>query len=592
MTSAGSSIRWLYLSFFLLSCSIVGLAYAYLISDFSILSIYNSSAINTPTLYKIFGLLSTSEGSMLFFTWLLCLYRTAYATFIKIEKNIALEVQSIIYAIFLLFVIFASNPFQKNIIAIDDGAGLNPLLQDVAFAIHPPVLYIGYVGTSVIFALAIAYCYKPSFNIASAMRPWILLSWSFLTLGIGLGSWWAYRELGWGGFWFWDPVENISLIPWLLTLGLLHTTSLARKHQSVNMWLVLLGIITFTISIIDTFITRLGILESVHSFASNSGQTYYMLIITLLIIGGSIISYGIFCKNYQQAYSEHFSFSENCLLLNNFFLVTSALAIFVGIVYPLLNTTETLLITPSYYNSVLKKILLPFLCIWIIGPQITREKQIVVKNILSIVLAFTITFIFFGENFLLFFLNWWLLFSLIISYFHRVHFTSLSIYTILYQMFNLPKSYYAMFLAHLGAAILLLGVLSFSEFSIETEKYMQINDSIELKHYNLKLEKVFLLEKDNYSALSARFNINNSFYLTPEIRFYPSEGQSTAEVAIHNNLLSDLYIVISELDEKLGVGVQVHYNAYIKLIWVGVLLMFLGGIVGLINRCHAKSIVV
>ena len=595
--SALSSARALYLSFLLISSSVLLLVYGYITSDFSLASIYSSSDINTPIAYKISGLLSTSEGSMLFFTWLICLYRTIYLKFVNIEKSykqVTLEIQSIIYFLFLLFVLIASNPFQKNILVTEQGLGLNPLLQDVAFTIHPPILYIGYVGISIIFSMAIAYCYKPNVNLAQAMRPWVLSSWSFLTLGIGLGSWWAYRELGWGGFWFWDPVENISLIPWLLTLALLHAISAATKYHILDRWLVFLSMITFVISIIDTFITRSGLLNSVHSFADGSDQIYYMLILVVIISCGSLLSYVIFYRSYQDNSPHAVSLlsCETSILLSNFFLVISAIAVFIGIIYPILNeyfNENALILTPSYYNAVLSKILIPFLCLWIIGPQLMMRKHVVIKNIIASALSFIIAIILCDNNFLLLFLTFWLIFSILISYFYKIQLFTIPLSSSLQLAYNLHKSYYAMLLAHIGSAAFILGILFFVQFSLEKEQYMNINDVISIGKYDVKLEKVFIKEENNYNALTAQFNVNNSLYLTPEIRFYTTEDQSAAEAAIQHDFLSDLYIVISEIDEKLGLGVQVHYNSCINLIWLGIILTFLGGIIGMTRNNNSSS---
>ncbi|MBQ4875192.1 MAG: cytochrome c biogenesis protein CcsA [Rickettsiaceae bacterium H1] len=465
---------------------------------------------------------------------------------------------------------------------------MNPLLQDVALVIHPPILYLGYVGFSIIFSIATAYCYHDKFNIGKVIKPWILFTWSFLTLGIGLGSWWAYRELGWGGFWFWDPVENVSLIPWLLSLALLHDVLLVEKHRILERWVIFLSLFTFIVSIFGTFLVRSGTLNSVHSFAENPEQTLYATILITIILIGGIISYINFNKNHISYTQQEISLISyrSAILLNNWFLVISAIIILIGVLYPVIIryfTSSSIIIPASYYDSALQKILLPFLLVWIAGPQLIIKKNIIKNNILPFCFGVITTFFFNTGNIitsLLLLLSVWLFFSLLFSYFGKIGlFTDKKNLTSILK--QIGKSYYSMLLSHLGGSILVFAIICNSQFSSEKEKYMNIGESLEIERYKLILQKVEIEQQNNYKSLKATFNVNNSFNLTPEIRFYTIEEQSTAETVTYHNLLSDLYVIISEIDEELGIGVQVHYNKLINLIWFGVILIFIGGLLGI-----------
>ena len=590
------SPRFVNLAFYGISSSLLLLIYCYIVNDFSLLIVYSHSSSSLPSLYKVAGLWASPEGSLLLFVWVLSLYNALYSYFAdnkNIHKKITLEIQSAICALFTIFIILTSNPFQINNTKINEGIGLNPLLQDIALLIHPPILYIGYVGFSIIFSISIAYCYKPyQLNIGKLLKPWILLAWSFLTLGIGLGSWWAYRELGWGGFWFWDPVENISLIPWILGTALIHAILLVTKYNILERWVVFLSIVTFIMTIIGTFLVRSGILNSVHSFAENPEQMIYVVILTLILNIGGMISYVTFHKNHTIKSNDntHLFSYQNSILLNNYFLIITALIILIGILSPLFIAyfkSSSIIIPASYYDSILQKFLLPFLFIWIIGPQLIIKRDIIKKNILPIFISILLTLALKVNSLifsLLLFLSLWLFSSLLFSYLIKIGVFRNNISHILRSMITINKSYYSMLFTHLGGSMLIFSIICNSYFSIEKEKYMNIGDEIKINKYKLTLNRVLVEEKDNYKTFKAIFNVNNSFQITPEIRFYKIEEQSTAETVIHRDTLSDLYVLISEIDEKLGIGVQLHYNKLINLIWLSVIIIFFGGLLGVRMR--------
>ena len=577
-----------------------------MISDFSLLVVYSSSSSTVPLLYKIFGLWTSPEGSTLLFVWVLSLYNVLYLLLGvgngSAHKRIVLEIQSLILALFLLFAIFVANPFQVNESGGDEGLGLNPLLQDVALAIHPPVLYIGYIGFSIVFSIAIAYCYKPNnVNLGKVLKSWVLLTWSLLTIGVSLGSWWAYRELGWGGFWFWDPVENISLIPWVLGLALIHAILLVQKHKSLESWVIFLSILTFVSSIGGAFLIRSGVLNSVHSFAGGGEQVIYMMILMLSISICGITAYVFFYRRRVDRYrgSHTFSSHDNALLLNNCFLLLSAFAILVGVMYPVFCeyfTSSSIVISADYYNSVLRQILLPFLLVWGIGPQLIAKTNTMKRNVFPFCIAtLVVLYLDIGNvlTSLLLILSIWLFLSILISFFIRAGVFTNSVSKSLTFIVRLDKSYYAMFFAHLGGALLVFAIVCNAHFAKQSDVYMQIGETLEVSRYSMRLEKVIIAEEANYKALKAILHVNNSFYLSPEFRFYNIEEQNTAETAIYHDFLSNLYVVISEIDEELGLGVEVSYNPLINLIWISAFLMSVGGILGVFRKreaCNAENV--
>ncbi len=526
---------------------------------------------------------------MLLFLWTLSLYNLLYSRFASKEAlgaNTTLIVQSALCSIFSLFVILMSNPFQLNPVRVSEGLGLNPLLQDVALVIHPPILYMGYVGFSVIFSIAVSYCYNSDkMSIVKEIKPWLLFTWSVLTLGIGLGAWWAYRELGWGGFWFWDPVENISLLPWLIGLALIHVIGVSGKSKILDLWVIFLSMLTFIVIVVGTFLVRSGVLNSVHSFAENPEQSMYAVIIVLLISVFAITSYVILCKNYttKAVSGDRMTLYQGSLILNNVLVIIFTCVIIAGLFYPLFAQyfqSLALIIPPSYYDSVLKKIMLPFLLLWIIGPQLSLRKNIIQDNIVPCLCAMIFILCVEVHSTIiscLLFLNVWLLSYLVFSQVSKLAcLSTLNPLKILRSITGINRSFYAMFVSHFGCALLVLSIILNSTFSIMEEKYLNVGDSLVVDRYKLTLKTVFVEEESNYKSLKAILKVNNSFELSPEIRFYTVEEQNTPEVAIYHGLISNLYVVVSEFDSKLGLGVQVHYNKAINLIWASVILIIIG----------------
>jgi len=568
------------ISFFLLM-------YSHVVSDFSVLNVFQNSHTTKPLLYKISGVWGNHEGSMLL--WILVL--TIFNYFIlKLynKKNSAfisktLETQAFITTGFILFTILTSNPFERIIPTPENGLGFNPILQDVALAIHPPLLYIGYVGFSAAFSISIATLSiengeKIHWHIY--MKPFVLAAWTFLSIGIALGAVWAYYELGWGGWWFWDPVENASFMPWLLGTALLHSLIIVEKRKSLQAWVLLLSILAFLLSVIGTFLVRSGILTSVHTFALDPSRGIYILAFTTLLGVYSLILFGTKSKKYfDNNYFTFFS-KEGSILINNILMVVVCATVFLGTVYPLVVeafTNNKISVGEPYYNSSVIPIMIPAILVMGIGPILGWGKEDVsktLKKIFPTILLTTIMTIF--------------IFSIYQSYsVIGIIGIILAFWIISNNLFILikkNKSYsMGMIIAHLGIGLLILGITGSSTWQNEKITRMKINDETKIEKYNIVFEKIDEIRGSNYVALQGNFLVydekkNIITKLKPENRFYPITNNFTTEASIHTNLFRDLYIVLGEGNLNDGWVVRIYYNPLVIWIWIGALVIFLGGI--------------
>jgi cytochrome c-type biogenesis protein CcmF len=568
------------ISFFLLM-------YSHVVSDFSVLNVFQNSHTTKPLLYKISGVWGNHEGSMLL--WILVL--TIFNYFIlKLynKKNSAfisktLETQAFITTGFILFTILTSNPFERIIPTPENGLGFNPILQDVALAIHPPLLYIGYVGFSAAFSISIATLSiengeKIHWHIY--MKPFVLAAWTFLSIGIALGAVWAYYELGWGGWWFWDPVENASFMPWLLGTALLHSLIIVEKRKSLQAWVLLLSILAFLLSVIGTFLVRSGILTSVHTFALDPSRGIYILAFTTLLGVYSLILFGTKSKKYfDNNYFTFFS-KEGSILINNILMVVVCATVFLGTVYPLVVeafTNNKISVGEPYYNSSVIPIMIPAILVMGIGPILGWGKEDVsktLKKIFPTILLTTIMTIF--------------IFSIYQSYsVIGIIGIILAFWIISNNLFILikkNKSYsMGMIIAHLGIGLLILGITGSSTWQNEKITRMKINDETKIEKYNIVFEKINEIRGSNYVALQGNFLVydekkNIITKLKPENRFYPITNNFTTEASIHTNLFRDLYIVLGEGNLNDGWVVRIYYNPLVIWIWIGALVIFLGGI--------------
>ena len=564
------------------------LMYAHIISDFSLVNVFQNSHTTKPLIYKISGVWGNHEGSMLL--WILVLTIFNYFIYkLKNNKNSifilkTLETQSFITAGFILFTILTSNPFEKMITVVENGLGFNPILQDPALAIHPPLLYVGYVGFSAAFSMSIATLSlnrSQNTNWYNYMKPFVLAAWTFLSIGIALGSLWAYYELGWGGWWFWDPVENASFMPWLLGTALLHSLIIVEKRKSLQAWVLLLSILTFLLSVLGTFLVRSGILTSVHTFALDPSRGIYILAFMALLGCYSLILFGSKSKMYfNNSYFSFFS-KEGAILVNNIFMIIICSTVFLGTIYPLLieaTTNNKISVGEPYYNSTVIPIIIPAILIMGVGPILSwskEKKSELVKKILPGAFITIILTVFFFSIYKLYspigilgiFLSFWLVSNNLVIFFRK--------------RFNYSAG---MIVAHIGIGLLILGITGSSVWQIEKISKLRIGDEVKINNYNIVFNEINEVKGPNYLALKGNFSVYNKkknlvTSLGPENRFYPITGNFTSEASIHTNIIRDLYIVLGQGNKKDGWTVRIYYNPLVVWIWIGAFIVFLGGIV-------------
>ena len=569
------------------------LMYLHIVSDFTVLNVFQNSHTTKPLLYKIAGVWGNHEGSMLL--WILVLTLFNYFIYKLLNKenlffiSKTLETQAFITFGFILFTIFTSNPFQRIFPPQENGLGFNPILQDPALAIHPPLLYMGYVGFSAAFSMSIATLYLSNEKKISwyrYMKPFVLTAWTFLSIGIALGSVWAYYELGWGGWWFWDPVENASFMPWLLGTALLHSLIIVEKRKSLQAWVLLLSILAFLLSVLGTFLVRSGILTSVHTFALDPSRGIYILTFTAVLGVYSLVLFGTRSKKYFDKNYFIFFSKEGSILVNNIFMVIICATVFLGTVYPLLVeafTGSKISVGEPYYNSTVIPIIIPAILIMGIGPILEWGRENKTKALKKIFPSFLFTIIMTILTFLIY-----QSYSLL-----GVAGIVLAFWIIsnnLLILFKKNKNYsVGMIIAHLGVGLLILGITGSSVWQKEKITRMKINDETKIEKYNIVFKKINEIKESNYLALQGKFVVYDErekiiAKLKPENRFYPITNNFTTEASIHTNLLRDLYIVLGEGNLNDGWVVRIYYNPLVMWIWIGALVIFLGGITSINNN--------
>jgi len=563
------------------------LIYAYIVSDFSVKNVFQNSHSTKPLIYKISAVWGNHEGSMLLWILVLTLFNYFIFKFYnsKNSKLIlkTLEIQSLIIFGFVLFSLLTSNPFEKILPVPENGLGFNPILQDPALAIHPPLLYIGYVGFSAAFSISVAtLSLDKNFEVDwfKYMKPFVVIAWTFLTIGIAFGSLWAYYELGWGGWWFWDPVENASFMPWLLGTALLHSLIIVEKRKSLQSWVLLLSILTFLLSVIGTFLVRSGILTSVHTFALDPTRGIYILTLVTLLTVYSLILFSLNSKKFlNESYFVFFS-REGSILLNNVIMLIVCATVFLGTIYPLIIealTNDKISVGEPYFNSTVIPIMIPALLVMGIGPILSwgkTNKLGMLKKIFPVMVAalvLTIIFLYIFKSYkpagiLGLFLAFWIIFNNILP------------------LIKLPeKKLISMHLAHIGIGLIILGITGSSVWQEEKILKMKFNDEIIVKKHTIILEKISEIKAINYVALRGNFLVfdGNKKLVTklePENRFYPVTNNFTTEASIHVNLFRDLYIVLGEGNLDDGWTVRIYFNPLVIWIWIGALIVFIGGI--------------
>ena len=580
--------KFLTLQFFFVIIGFFILLYSFFISDFSNATVYNNSHSTKPLFYKITGLWGNHEGSLLLWLSVLTSFILFFFFNSKNEiKNFRLYTvifHQIIVIGFFIFVLKTSNPFDTLFPIPSEGLGLNPILQDPALAIHPPVLYVGYVGTSIIFASALAAMVTGYVNSiwAKNLKKWVLISWTFLTGGILLGSIWAYYELGWGGFWFWDPVENISLMPWLSLTALLHCISTLEKRDLLKSWSIILSIVTFMLSVTGTFLVRSGILNSVHTFANDPSRGIYILSFLFILIFMSFVIFFIFeSKNLENKKQIFFLSKETSVLINNWFMIYFLSVVLIGTVYPIfldVITSEKISVGPPFYNKLLIPFLVPFLLFMSVGPNMNWIKtnlKFKINHIYYFLLtsiATSITVYYLSQKTLLTII---LIFSLV--------------FLIIKTLPNFLKknTNYSQNLSHLGFAMLMLSILFNSVTSTEIIKNIKVGDSFFSKNEKITFKKVRTEEKKNYSSIIGIFEIKNNnkiIILNPEIRVYNQPIVATSEAAIKTTLFKDRFITINLIKDEQLFNVRYQNKPFMIWIWISTLIIIFGGTFAIFSK--------
>ena len=587
----------------------VGLAYAalthaFIVHDFSVLYVSQHSNLVQPLMYRISGVWGSHEGSLLLWALMLSLWTVAVAVYSRNLPEIlmarVLAVMAMISTGFLAFMLFTSNPFERIFPAPLDGNELNPLLQDPGLAIHPPMLYMGYVGFSVAFAFAVAALLGGKLDATWARwsRPWTTIAWSFLTLGIALGSWWAYNELGWGGWWFWDPVENASFMPWLVGTALIHSLASTEKRGVFKSWTVLLAILAFSLSLLGTFIVRSGVLVSVHAFATDPARGVFILAFLVVVVGGSLALYA-WRSGTVVSYGRFQWFSrESALLLNNIIFLTAAAAVFVGTLYPLVVDAfgiGKISVGRPYFDTMFALIAIPLSLLLGVGPVIRWKgdkwsrisKIMTVFFIVSLLLGLLLPFLIEEK------LN--LTTGLGLAAALWIALTTLKdLFSRLSQSLRISLSYAGMIVAHLGVAFFIAGVTVTMSYSVEKDLRVVPGSSYNIAGYEFRFLGTRKVKGENYVADEAVVEVwsgdEKSGELFPQKRVYSGKGKPMTDASIDKTFFRDLYGALGEELENGAWSMRVYYKPLIRWIWLGCVLMTLGGVLAVSDRRYRQSI--
>ena len=582
-------ISFSFIQLFLVVVSFLGLVFSFIYSDFSNETVFNNSHTTKPLFYKISGTWGNHEGSLLL--WLVVLTLFIFLFLIKSKdllkkyRILTLLFQQIIIIGFFVFLIKSSSPFNYIFPVPEEGLGLNPILQDPALAIHPPVLYLGYVGSSIIFSSALA---ATTLNYISKtwalhIKNWVLISWIFLTLGILLGSVWAYYELGWGGFWFWDPVENVSLMPWLSLTTLLHCILVLEKRSALSSWTIILSIATFTLSMCGTFLVRSGILNSVHTFANDPERGLFILTFLFVLIFISLIIFFVFHKSDNQKSDSFFLLSkETSILVNNWFMMYFLSVVLIGTIYPIfldVISSQKISIGPPFYHKLIIPFLIPFLIFMVIGPQLNwiksgleKKKYLVLFFFISLLISFfiiknlKINFLFntvlIGSAFFLFF-------------------------TTIKQFFLKGFKNIQQNIAHFGFSLLILSILFNNIFSTELITNLKVGESFKNNRFEIVFDDLKKFQKKNYISFKGNFSIRENEIednLEPELRIYNQPNIITSEADIKTTFFTDKFITINTVQNQEYFNVRYQVKPFMLWIWISVLLICLGGLISLFKK--------
>jgi cytochrome c-type biogenesis protein CcmF len=591
------------LQFVLVAFAFAALASSFLSNDFSVLYVSQHSNSLLPKPYQFAAVWGGHEGSLLLWVLLLAFWSVTVALF---SRSLPLDMVARVIGVlglisvgFLLFILTTSNPFERLLPAAMEGKDLNPLLQDPGLVIHPPMLYMGYVGMAVAFAFAVSALMSGRLDASWARwsRPWTVVAWTFLTFGIGLGSWWAYYELGWGGWWFWDPVENASLMPWLVGTALIHSLMVTEKRGSFKAWTVLLAIAAFSLSLLGTFLVRSGVLTSVHAFASDPKRGIFILVFLAVVVGASLTLFAWRAPRVALGGHMELVSRESFLLANSVLLVVATAAVLLGTIYPLiidaLNMGK-LSVGPPYFNAVFAPLIIPTVFLMIPG-SVARWREANVRDIahklrwtfasaiiLAVLLPFALGGWSIGAAFGLF-LGCWVALG-----------TAQQVLERLGKPGRIGASFWGQHIAHLGMAVLVIGITGVKCYEVERDVRMQIGDVVTISPYAFRLNSLEEVRGPNYKAVRADVQVlrNDKIIeiLQPEKRRYFSSAMAMTEAGIDSGFMRDLYVSLGEpLDEaRTEWSMRVYYKPFVPWLWGGVLLMVLGGVLAALDRRYRK----
>jgi cytochrome c-type biogenesis protein CcmF len=594
--------------FAFVALAFAALVTSYVTSDFSVLNVAENSHSAMPLIYKITSAWGNHEGSMLLWVLILALFGAMVAALgtnlpASLKANV-LAVQAWIASAFYLFILITSNPFLRLEDVPPEGRDLNPILQDIGLAVHPPMLYLGYVGFSITFSFAIAALLEGRIDAAWArwVRPWALAAWMCLTLGIAMGSYWAYYELGWGGWWFWDPVENASLMPWMAGTALLHSAVVMEKREALKIWTILLAILAFSLSLVGTFLVRSGVLTSVHTFATDPLRGVFILAILVAFIGGGLALFAWRAPLLRQGGLFAPVSREGMLMFNNLFLTTACATVFVGTLYPLALealTGDKISVGPPFFNLTFAPLMLPLVAAMPFGPLMAWKRgdlygvgQRLLGAFALALIAVAATFAFaeptpalapFAIGLALFVMA-----GAITDIAERTGLFRVPLAVMLRRAAGLPRSTWGTALAHFGIGLTLAGIVCETTWSSERIATMKPGQTISIRHYDLVFDGLSPREGPNYREMAVKFTVRRNGEvlgtLEPSKRIFASRGMTTTEAALMTRGFSQLYLSLGDQNPDGSITVRLYHKPYVLLIWIGALVMFLGGALSLSDR--------
>jgi len=585
------------------------LAVCYVTSDFSVLNVYENSNSTMPLIYRLTSIWGNHEGSMMLWVFILALFGALLAAFgnnlpVKLKAD-ALAVQAWIAAAFDLFILITSNPFARIVDAPLEGRDLNPILQDPGLAFHPPLLYLGYVGFSIVFSFAIAALLEGRIDAAWArwVRPWVLGAWMCLTLGIAGGSYWAYYELGWGGFWFWDPVENASLMPWLAGTALLHSAAVMEKRAALKVWTILLAIIAFSLSLIGTFLVRSGVLTSVHAFATDPTRGVFILAILVLFIGGALALFAWRAPLLKQGGLFAPISREGALVLNNLFLTAACVTVFVGTLYPLALealTGEKISVGPPFFNATFGPLFVPLLLAMPLGPLLGWKRGDLAGAAQRLIAAAILAAIAIAAGFALqrggpvlapfgVGLSIFIMAGALIDLAERTMILRVPLGTALQRAAGLPRSAWGTALAHFGVGVTLMGIVVATAWGSERIAALRPGENVDIAHFRLTFDGLLNRPGPNYRDLVGQFTVRRTNgdwlgVMEPSRRMFPSRSMATTEAALMRRGVSQIYLSLGDPNPDGTLPIRLYFKPQVLMIWLGAVLMFAGGALSLSDR--------